>query len=257
MKENYDLAKTFMLNTQLNKIEIENRFPYNFEHTASDDEIYSQKEIELMSTKSNKTADIYKVMSNRKSVERFEIRAPVEFDSFSRILRYSYGKNSLRGNTVPSGGARYPISLYIVNFNIKNLDKGVYRYNRIKNSLESIKFGNFRSMLKEITAFEELIDSCSFLIISVGDLDKTCEKYGNRGYNLMLMDLGHISQNLYLTSQNEEIGCRAIYGIYNKKVNDFLNIKDFNKNSLLIHVLGKEALAMSEYYSLNEDDYYA
>lgn len=48
MKENYDLAKTFMLNTQLNKIEIENRFPYNFEHTASDDEIYSQKEIELM-----------------------------------------------------------------------------------------------------------------------------------------------------------------------------------------------------------------
>lgn len=256
MKVNYDLAKLFMLNTQLNKLEIENQLPYEFEIEPSFDTVYSQRDIKLQ-TDSESLGEFYETIYNRASAEELENRTPIDFYSFSKVIRYSYGRSSRDKMTVPSGGARYPISLYVVNFNIMYLEKGIYKYNNINNSLETIRSGDFRNDLLNATPFTELVDSCSFLIISVGDLEKTSSKYGNRGYNLMLMDLGHISQNIYLTSQKEKMGCRSIYGIYNQKLNELLNLNGINKNSLLMHVLGKEALSMTEYYALNNvDDYF-
>ena len=45
--------------------------------------------------------------------------------------------------------------------------------------------------------------------------------------------MGHLSQNLYLLSSAQQLGIRAIFGLYENKVNEFLEIDGENEFVLL------------------------
>ncbi|MEM5635545.1 hypothetical protein AAHB65_02030 [Bacillus toyonensis] len=54
---------------------------------------------------------------------------------------------------------------------------------------------------------------------------------------LIHLDMGHLSQNLYLLSSAQQLGIRAIFGLYENKVNDFLELDGENEFVLLSHRL--------------------
>ena len=78
-------------------------------------------------------------------------------------------------------------------------------------------------------------------------LNKTSNKYEDRGYKLIHLDMGHLSQNLYLLSSAQQLGIRAIFGLYENKVNEFLEIDGENEFVLLSHVLRNKVSYASNY----------
>ena len=108
---------------------------------------YCIKSIPLHIDKTMIEQEFYQVFNNRKSVEELEIRTRISFEKLSNLLHFSYGYVNKEHNVAPSAGAKYPISIYIVIFNVENLEQGIYYYNKEQDTLELIRKGNIEMLL--------------------------------------------------------------------------------------------------------------
>ena len=74
--------------------------------------------------------EFYELLYSRKSVRKFTGKS-IELKKIAMILNSCGISNSNRDpeqRTYPSAGARFPIELYLVSFNISGIDPGIYHY---------------------------------------------------------------------------------------------------------------------------------
>lgn len=163
----------------------------------------------------------------------------ISFEEISNLIYYSTIKtNHSELRSYPSAGARYPIELYIIIFNNNTLDEGIYHINQKNQKLHLIKKGNYKKELFKFTQNQENVYKSNFVIIFTSVFDRTIEKYGERGYRYVFLDAGHLAQNMYLLSSFLNIGCTAIGGFYDNKINNLLDL-DTNEESIYIMSFGK------------------
>ena len=132
-------------------------------------------------------------------------------------------KGSLRN--VPSAGARHAFETYLLVNNVEGLEKGIYRFLAIEHKLLAIKVDE--SLLDEaIPAFlnQKTIANAAVTFIWVAVAERMVWRFGERGYRYLLLDAGHICQNLYLAGQNVNCGTCAIAAFDDDAVNRFLNL---------------------------------
>lgn len=110
----------------------------------------------------------------------------------------------------PSAGARYPLEIYVVNNNIKDIQKGIHYYNALSheiifnysNNKKSVS-GNYQKRLNEYVRSAQGYPSSTkpdiiFVITAV--FARTMWKYKNIGLSLILTDLGCLYQTMYLVA---------------------------------------------------------
>ena len=76
-------------------------------------------------------------------------------------------------------------------------------------------------------------------MIITGTFVKAVTKYGERGYRYVLLDAGHIGQNIYLIATALNLGVVGVCGFYDDKVNSLLSIDGLNESTLYIMLLGQ------------------
>jgi nitroreductase len=54
-------------------------------------------------------------------------------------------------------------------------------------------------------------------------MDRTTQKYGDRGYRYALMEAGHLMQNVCLIADHEGLACRPIAGFAEAAADEFLD----------------------------------
>ncbi|MEA3378404.1 MAG: SagB/ThcOx family dehydrogenase [Nanoarchaeota archaeon] len=200
------------------------------------------KRIFLPKPKRKKGNGIYDVIRYRESIREFN-KEKILLKELSEILFYSAGilndasdlNKSRRG--YPSAGARYPIELYLVIKNCETISPGLYHYNVIEHSLELMLPGEQNKRLNEFV-YQEMLEDAQIIFILTANFKRTAIKYGTRAYRYVLLDTGHMAQNIYLTSGNLSVGCCTIGGFSDNKVNRFLDL-DENEQTLYMGVLGK------------------
>ncbi|WP_342540145.1 SagB/ThcOx family dehydrogenase [Heyndrickxia sp. FSL K6-6286] len=257
INRDYLLAKEFHINTKQYEKTSKNYKYGNYVEDYELKKVASKEKIPLIKSDVNEN-ELFKSIIHRKSYDELEIRVPVDKQVLSDLLNYSYGSkpnNYHFINTVPSAGGRYPVSLYLISFNVQNLRKGIYYWDPFEHNLCLIKEGNYRGKLKESIAINKLdIEYCSFAIVLTADIDKSCAKYGNRGYRFVCMDVGFVSQNLYLLSSNLEIGTRAIGGYYDDGIKNLLS--EEKEEVMLVHIFGKECITPKEQLKVDLSNYF-
>lgn len=183
------------------------------------------------------------ILFSRRSRRLFNNHS-LSFEELSTILYYAGGistlntdyNNSLR--MYPSAGARYPLEIYIVVNNIKEIKKGIYHYNIKFNSLELLELGNFTEQMYEITN-QKMCKKAAFTIVITAVLDRTRIKYNNRGYRYLFIESGHLSQNIYLVSESLGLGCCTLGGFKDDQINNLLDLNGINEKTLYLAVIGK------------------
>jgi len=142
---------------------------------------------------------------SRKSTRRFAEKG-MDISTLSKLLSLSFGlrndKADVGFRTYASAGGRYPIEVYIVLFETMDIEQGVYHYNIHDNSLELMRSGDYYEKIQELYSNQSGIITTDYpcLILFSMVYDRTMEKYGERGYRFILLDAGHMSQNLYLVA---------------------------------------------------------
>lgn len=186
----------------------------------------------------DESSTILNAIYNRRTIREYG-NEYIEFNDICNLIYYSIlhtNKSNLRA--YPSAGARYPIELYIIIFNNDILEEGIYHINQECRQLSLIKRGNYREKLYKYVQNQENAYQCSFMIVFTSIFDRTIEKYGDRGYRYILLDAGHLAQNLYILSSFLNIGCTAIGGFYDNKINKLLDLNR-DEESIYIMTFGK------------------
>jgi SagB-type dehydrogenase family enzyme len=199
-----------------------------------------RKFLELGSLESN--------LKKRHSTREFDLSKSITLDELSTLLYFSAGAKpshiNLAGESVirrhyPSGGARYPLEVYLGIQRVGGLDSGIYHYNVKEHLLETLTVDReYLESLKEGLYYPWSRDAAIiFLITSVWS--RNMMKYKDRGYRIILMEAGHLAQNLSLTATAIGIGCCNSVGFHNGQINKVLDIENEDEDSLYMAVLGK------------------
>lgn len=137
----------------------------------------------------------------------------------------------------PSGGALYPNEIYLLAFKVRGLSAGIYHYDPIENHLHVLSRKSGAKELSAITYTEE-INGAAAVIAITGISLKNRVKYGERGYRFMLMEAGHIAQNILLTANSLRLPCFPIGGFIDDEMNDLLGIDGLDEVSLYLVAVG-------------------
>ena len=180
-------------------------------------------------------------LSNRVSNREFS-EEPLSFSKLSTLINLSAARRNfdagIEHRMYPSAGGRFPLELYVVSFKSDYLKSGVYHYNVITNMLELMFEGNYSKDVMKICNNQSFVEEASCALIIAANFENTMEKYGERGYRYVLLDAGHLGQNIYLVSTALELGVVAIGGFDDDDLNRLLRLNGSYESSLYVFALG-------------------
>jgi SagB-type dehydrogenase family enzyme len=134
----------------------------------------------------------------RRSVRSYKDE-PLDLSEISQILWSAQGITSPRRfRTAPSAGALYPLELYVIAGNVKNLSPAIYKYLPRKHVLIKIVAGDLRSELSRAALHQSSIKKAPAVLLFCAVFERTTGKYGRRGIRYVHMEVGHAAQNVCL-----------------------------------------------------------
>lgn len=179
-----------------------------------------------------KNDSLFMALKNRRSIRKYA-DSKLTLGELSYLLWATNGVNERSDNgsvkrTIPSGGASYSIEEYVIVQNVEGLVKGVYNYLPVQNKLVFIK--PVQNITETIDSF--MLDSKQpFLpyfarkaaaIFAWTTIPYRSEyKFDVMAHKKILIDVGHVCQNLYIASEGINSGTCAI-GIYDQDMVDKL-----------------------------------
>lgn len=195
------------------------------------------KELKLPEPSLKGKKSLEEVLFRRRSVRNFKSEI-LSIEEISQLLWSTQGiteKNwGLR--TAPSAGALYPLEIYAVIGNVKDLDAGVYKYNTEKHSLIKTLDGDRRRELYNSALQQESILQAPVSFIIAALFQRTAIKYGQRAERYVWIEVGHAAQNLLLQATALDLGAVPIGAFYDDKVKDALILPDEEKPLYIIPV---------------------
>lgn len=183
------------------------------------------------------------LLIKRRSIRHFT-GAPISKSQLYYFLSSSAGiiyrdepiNNSRR--PYPSAGARYPLEIYAILQNCQNIEKGLYHYNVKENVLELLLKKDFGEWLAKVSGGQAWLKESAVVFIITGVLDRTRIKYGDRGYRYVLLEAGHLGQNISLLATELGMGSCALGGYIDSEVNKLLDIKLQKEVTIYIIAVG-------------------
>lgn len=189
-------------------------------------------------------ADFFEVVRNRESRRDFT-RKPITKEELSLLLNYSCGITGKLDETrsrraQASGGARFPIEVYPIIFRSSDdLQSGLYHYNVKDHALDVLWEREFPDTeIGELFTYPWVKDA-SIAMVMTAIFWKNQNKYGERGYRYVLMEAGHIGQNIYLVSSALNLKCCALGGTRDENLEKLLDIDGATESVVYALVIGK------------------
>jgi len=122
--------------------------------------------------------------------------------ALGRLLQFSHGVTGPHGRgPAPSAGGLQALELYLVNFTEGWLPAGLYHYGRGEHALAQLAAGAERAWWRRSVPSLEPTEGGGLLWVLVGDGARVSKKYGSRGWRFLLLEAGHVMQNLCLMSE--------------------------------------------------------
>ena len=187
-------------------------------------------------------------VNNRKSHRQYN-KQPFTLEELSFLLWASQGVKSVYERdsksyatlrTVPSAGSRHAFETYLLINNVTGLKRGLYRYLAIDHKLMFIHtIENQKNIIIDATLGQKFTGNAAVVFIW------SCVAYrGEWRYNIvahkaMLLDAGHICQNLYLACEGINAGTCAIAAYDQEKVDAIIDVDGENEFSVYLSPVGK------------------
>jgi len=159
------------------------------------------KIIQLPEPEQTGTLTLEQALAERRSVRQFT-NQQLGFEQIGQLAWAGQGiTDRQRGfRTAPSAGAIYPIKLYFAT------QQGLFVYHPDKHSLEEIFSEDIRSRLATAALKQQAVSNAPCDIIIAGSVRDLAAKYGKKARRYMLLEAGHIAQNIQLQSVSLELG---------------------------------------------------
>src|SRR3990172_5480669 len=125
---------------------------------------------------------------NRRSIRDY-LNEPLTLTDVSQLLWAAQGITESGGyRAAPSGGALYPLEVYLVAGNVMNLLKGIYRYRPLGHEMIKVADGDMRNELASAALEQGCIKRGAVSIGISAVYERMTRKYGQRGVQYVQME---------------------------------------------------------------------
>jgi SagB-type dehydrogenase family enzyme len=200
---------------------------------------YDGKEIALINPM-DLDMDFKNIMEQRKSARDFK-NYPISLAEISTLLYYTcgYKQNGNGRKHTPSSGGFNSVEVFPIVLSSSDVNPGMYYFNAEKNCLLEIHKNKFNQWLSEDVFYQKEWADASVVFIITSNISRLSKKYFLRSYRLGLMDVGHVSQNFYLTATAMDLKVCASAGYIESEIEKAIHIDGIDVASFLTVMVGK------------------
>jgi len=141
--------------------------------------------------------------------------------------------------TIPSGGALYPLELYVFALRIDDVPRGVYHFDPHSSCLEQLGVGV--DGIEEALLDGSLAGRSAAILAVTSVFWRTRFKYGLRGYRFALLEAGHAVQNALLAATSLGLAALPLGGFYDTRVEALLGVDGVHESVLYLVAVGEVA----------------
>ncbi|HEX8062270.1 MAG TPA: SagB/ThcOx family dehydrogenase [Allosphingosinicella sp.] len=194
------------------------------------------------------TGSLADSMASRSSTARADLTGTISALQLSTLLHHAARANRMRRPTLapsveqwvrpyPSGGALFPIELYVSSAAVPGLPSAVSYYDTRKHKLRVLPGASPAAVRASETALDN-VGTAPCTLILTGVFERSVQKYGPRGYRLALIEAGHLMQNISLVAV--ALGLKALVSasFYEAEMEQALDIDGVSEAALALVIIG-------------------
>jgi SagB-type dehydrogenase family enzyme len=150
---------------------------------------------------------------------------PISVQSMSDVLAAGVAvtrpdfEGGLARRAATSGGAIYPLDVYLSARNVNGLAPGNYYLSPETWELHSVGAAPSARETSEALAGQTIVEKSAALIVLAGVFPRFLWKYGARGYRMMLLEAGHIAHGICLSATYAGLESRLFGGFVDDLIN--------------------------------------
>lgn len=186
----------------------------------------------------------------------------ISLGELSTVLSYGYGvlgEDRWGGaefleRPVPSGGGMYPLELSVLSRNVNGLADGVYHYVPLLNALECVRDVRIPDpLLRYLFMGQYPVLKASAIILISAVPGRSMKKYSDRGYRYILLEAGHVAQNINLTCPGVGIDSLNLGGFFDDEIANLFGFDRDTEVPVYAVCLGKGADSSKHALRFSED----
>lgn len=185
--------------------------------------------------------DLATAITTRRSRRNYNTRSRLPLEQLSQILYLAQGItwDDPGFRAAPSAGALYPLEIYPIVQRVEGLEPGLYHHAIQHHRLELVKLGDLSQPLISAGLNQDFLGEAHVCLVVTGIFQRTRWKYHERAYRYVLMEVGHLGQNLYLAAIAFSLGVCGIGAFFDDRLNQLLDIDGEQEAALYLVTLGE------------------
>jgi SagB-type dehydrogenase family enzyme len=170
------------------------------------------------------------------------VRGELDLPRLTSVLACGYGSRRRDDGDrryIPSGGALYPLELYVLPLAVSRLAPGVCHYDPYGHRLELLRDApSLEQELADALVDPSLLQCASAALVVTGVFWRSRFKYGQRGYRFALLEAGHLAQNVVLAAAALGLAALPVGGFYDRELERVLAVDGVDESALYVVLLG-------------------
>ena len=150
--------------------------------------------------------------------------------------------------TSPSGGGLHPVEAYVIVQNVQDVAAGLYHYQSIEHALAPMPppAQPLRDFILHVVTQQHWFADAHVLVVLAPRFDRTFWKYRNhaKGYRVVALEAGHLSQTLYLSATEAGLGAFITGAINEVALEQALGLEPMRTGVLAVCGFGWRGEAM-------------
>lgn len=209
----------------------------------------------------SRSGGLYDALAERCTTRAFDRTRPITVEELATVLHYTFGCHGYAEarpgvvtlkRTSPSGGGLHPVEAYPLVSHVAGLDPGLYHYRSRDHALELIEplsESETRSLATEFVVGQTYFGSAHVLFLLTARFARNQWKYRNhqKAYAVMLMDVGHLSQTLYLVSAELGLGAFVTAAVNSAQIDERLGLDGCTEGALAVAGCGLRSAERSPF----------
>jgi putative peptide maturation dehydrogenase len=195
------------------------------------------------------------LLSKRVTCRNFDASQSLSLSHFSAVLQSVFGARAVQDYAptvhlikkgVPSAGGMHPTEAYLLIRDVEGLSAGLYHYHPIDHALEPIQLmgeAEAASCARRFVAGQTYFVDAHALAVPTSRYWRNFWKYRNHAkvYRTLILDIGHLSQTLYLAATELGLGAFITAAINEVDIEEAFGLDPLEEGPLAVCGFGIRA----------------
>lgn len=198
------------------------------------------------------------LLQRRRTCRNFDAGATLAQADFSAMLRRVWGALGTRTlapgavavkKTSPAGGGLHAVEAYVLVRRVQGVAPGLYHYLSMGHALEplqALSADAAAALAHRFVAGQNWFEDVPVMVVMTARFDRLFWKYRRhaKAWRVVHLDVGHLSQTMYLSATERGLGCFVTAAINDRAVDEALQLRPLREAAIALVGFGPRAAEM-------------